>query len=44
MRYLWIRSWVGCRAGLDGVEKRKAFFFLPGLKLRIFGRSAITIS
>jgi hypothetical protein len=29
----WIGGWVGPRAGLDDVEKRK-FFILPGLELR----------
>jgi hypothetical protein len=29
----WIAAWVGPRAGLDGVEKRK-FFTLLGLELR----------
>jgi hypothetical protein len=30
----WIGSWVGPRAGLDDVEKRK-FFTLPGLELNL---------
>jgi hypothetical protein len=29
----WIGGWVGLRAGLDSVEKRK-FLTLPGLELR----------
>jgi hypothetical protein len=29
----WIRGWVGPRAGLDDVKKRK-FLTLPGLELR----------
>jgi hypothetical protein len=29
----WIGGWVGSRASLDNVEKRK-FFILPGLELR----------
>jgi hypothetical protein len=29
----WIGGWVGPRAGLDDVEKRK-FLTLPGLELR----------
>jgi hypothetical protein len=29
----WIGGWVGPRAGLDEVEKRK-FLILPGLELR----------
>jgi hypothetical protein len=35
----WIRGWVGPRAGLDAVEKRK-FLTLPGLELRPLGRPA----
>jgi hypothetical protein len=35
----WIGGWVGPRAGLDDVEKRK-FFTLPGLELRPLGRPA----
>jgi hypothetical protein len=35
----WIGGWVGPRAGLDDVEKRK-FLTLPGLELRLFGRPA----
>jgi hypothetical protein len=34
---IWIRDWVGPRAGLDDVEKRK-FLTLPGLELRPLGR------
>jgi hypothetical protein len=30
----WIRSWVGPRAGLDAVAKRKIFKPLPGIELR----------
>jgi hypothetical protein len=33
----WIRGWVGPRAGLDDVEKRK-FLTLPGLELQFLGR------
>jgi hypothetical protein len=33
----WIGGWVGPRAGLDDVEKRK-FLTLPGLELRPLGR------
>jgi hypothetical protein len=33
----WIEGWVGPRAGLDDVEKRK-FLTLPGLELRPFRR------
>jgi hypothetical protein len=32
----WIGGWVGPRAGLDDVEKRK-FLTLPGLELRLLG-------
>jgi hypothetical protein len=32
----WIKGWVGPRAGLDEVEKRK-FLTLPGLELRPLG-------
>jgi hypothetical protein len=32
----WIGRWVGPRAGLDDVEKRK-FLNLPGLKFRPLG-------
>jgi hypothetical protein len=32
-----VRGWVGPRAGLDDVEKRK-FLTLSGLELRPFGR------
>jgi hypothetical protein len=39
----WIEGWVGHRAGLNEVEKRK-FLTLPGLELRLFGRSARTQS
>jgi hypothetical protein len=35
----WIGGWVGPRAGLDDVEKRK-FLSLPGLLLRPLGRPA----
>jgi hypothetical protein len=35
----WIGGWVGPRAGLDDVEKRK-FLTLPGLELRPPGRPA----
>jgi hypothetical protein len=35
----WIGSWVGLRAGLDDVEKRK-FLTLLGLELRALGRPA----
>jgi hypothetical protein len=35
----WIGGWVGPRAGLDDVEKRK-FLILPGLELRPLGRPA----
>jgi hypothetical protein len=35
----WIGGWVGPRAGLDDVEKRKSFT-LPGLELQPFGRPA----
>jgi hypothetical protein len=35
----WIGSWVGLRADLDDVEKRK-FLTLPGLELRTLGRLA----
>jgi hypothetical protein len=38
-RYPLIGGWVGPRAGLDGVEKRK-FLTLPGLELRPFSRPA----
>jgi hypothetical protein len=33
----WIGGWVGPRAGLDDLEKRK-FLTLPGLELRPLGR------
>jgi hypothetical protein len=33
----WIGGWVGPRAGLDDLEKRK-FLTLQGLELRPFGR------
>jgi hypothetical protein len=36
---LWIRDWVGHRAGLDAVKKRK-LLTLPGLRLRPLGRPA----
>jgi hypothetical protein len=35
----WIGGWVGPRAGLDDVEKRK-FLTIPGLELRPLGRPA----
>jgi hypothetical protein len=35
----WIGGWVGSRAGLDGVEKRK-FLILPGLELQLLGLPA----
>jgi hypothetical protein len=35
----WIRCWVGLRAGLDDMEKRK-FLHPPELKLRPLGRPA----
>jgi hypothetical protein len=35
----WIGGWVGPRAGLDDMEKRK-FLTLPGLELRPVGRPA----
>jgi hypothetical protein len=35
----WIGGWVGTRAGLDDVEKRK-LLTLPGLELRLVGRPA----
>jgi hypothetical protein len=35
----YIGGWVGPRAGLDDMEKRK-FLTLPGLKLRPLGRPA----
>jgi hypothetical protein len=35
----WMGGWVGLRAGLDDMEKRK-FFTLTGLELRPLGRSA----
>jgi hypothetical protein len=34
----WIGGWVDLRADLDYLEKRK-FFTLPGLELRLLGRS-----
>jgi hypothetical protein len=39
----WIESWVGPRAGLDDVQKRK-FLTLPGLELRPPDRSACSQS
>jgi hypothetical protein len=36
----WIGSWVGPRASLDDVEKRK-FLILPELELRPLGREAL---
>jgi hypothetical protein len=35
----WIEGWVGPRAGMDNMEKRK-FLTLPVLELRLLGRSA----
>jgi hypothetical protein len=35
----WVGGWVGPRAGLDDVEKRK-FLTLPRLELRPLGRPA----
>jgi hypothetical protein len=35
----WIGGWVGPRAGLDDLKKRK-FLTLPGLELRPLGRPA----
>jgi hypothetical protein len=35
----WIGGWVGPRAGVDGVEKRK-FLTVPGFELRPLGRPA----
>jgi hypothetical protein len=35
----WIGGWVGPRAGLDDVEKRK-FLTVPGLELRPLSRLA----
>jgi hypothetical protein len=35
----WIGRWVGPRASLDDVEKRK-FLTLPGLELRALGHPA----
>jgi hypothetical protein len=35
----WIGDWVGLKAGLDNVEKRK-FLTLPKLELRPLGRPA----
>jgi hypothetical protein len=35
----WIGRWVGLRAGLDYMEKRK-FLTLPGLEIRPLGRPA----
>jgi hypothetical protein len=35
----WIGGWVGLRAGLDDVEKRK-LLTLPGFELRPLGRPA----
>jgi hypothetical protein len=38
MENLWIGGWVGTRAGLGDVEKRK-FFTLPGLEPKpVFSR------
>jgi hypothetical protein len=33
----WAGGWVGPKAGLEGVNKRK-FLILPGLELRRIGR------
>jgi hypothetical protein len=33
----WLGGWMGPRAGLDDVEKRK-LLLLPGLELRLLGR------
>jgi hypothetical protein len=35
----WIGGWVGPRAGLDDVKKKK-FLTLPGFELRPLGRPA----
>jgi hypothetical protein len=35
----WMGSWVGLRAGLDAVRKRK-FLTLPGLEFRPLGHPA----
>jgi hypothetical protein len=35
----WIGGWVGPRAGLDNVEKRK-FLTIPGLEIRPLGHAA----
>jgi hypothetical protein len=37
----WIGGWVGPRAGMDDLEKRK-FLTLPGLELRTLSRPART--
>jgi hypothetical protein len=34
----WIRGWVGPRAGLDNVKKKKNLLFLSGMELRFLGR------
>jgi hypothetical protein len=39
----WIGGWVGLRASLDGVEKRR-FLTLPGLELRPLCRPACSQS
>jgi hypothetical protein len=39
----WVGGWVGPRAGLDIVEKRK-FLTLQGLKIRHLGHSACSLS
>jgi hypothetical protein len=39
----WIGGWVGLRAGLDDLERRK-FLTLPGLELRHHGRPARSYS
>jgi hypothetical protein len=36
---LWMGGWVGPRAGVDDVEKRK-FLTVPGLELRTLGHPA----
>jgi hypothetical protein len=39
----WIGGWVGPRAGLDDVERRK-FLTLPGLELRLLSRIPTMLS
>jgi hypothetical protein len=39
----WLGGWVGPRAGVDDVDKRK-FLSLPGLELRPLGRPACSQS